>query len=202
MKAYYYLISFMLFYSFGSCSNADTLYLNAIKAWQDTLNSEFQDSIESPLSKKDLALFKELDFYKIDKKFCVTASFVRTPEELPFGMKTTTDRLPVYVKYGEAYFNIDGKTFKLNVYQNQELIKKEGYKDYLFIPFVDKTSGKESYKGGRYVDLRISKNESLIIDFNKAYNPYCAYNHRFSCPIPPYENTLDIEINAGVKKFH
>jgi len=52
------------------------------------------------------------------------------------------------------------------------------------------------------VDLRISKNESLIIDFNKAYNPYCAYNHRFSCPIPPYENTLDIEINAGVKKFH
>ncbi len=117
-------------------------------------------------------------------------------------MKTSTKRLPKYIKYGELEFVLEGKTFKLNLYQNIDLIKKEGYADYLFLPFSDLTCGKESYIGGRYIDLRIPKGKTITIDFNKAYNPYCAYNHQFSCPIVPLENDLAIEVLAGVKKFH
>ena len=117
-------------------------------------------------------------------------------------MKTTTSRTPLYKKYGELHFSIDGKEFKLNVYQNVDLNKKPGYDDYLFLPFSDLTCGKESYIGGRYVDMRIQKGTLWTIDFNKAYNPYCAYNYEYSCPIVPLENDLDIEILAGVKKFH
>jgi uncharacterized protein (DUF1684 family) len=186
----------------AACNTAtDRAYISEIKAWQDTLNAEFHDPVESPLKPMDFNAFKSLDFYKIDPKYHIWARFIRTPGLKPFGMKTTTDRLPVYVKYGEAYFTVDGVKCKLNIYQNQELIKREGYEDYLFIPFLDKTSGKESYGGGRYLDLRIPHGDSILIDFNKAYNPYCAYNHDYSCPIPPYENTLKVEIRAGVKKF-
>jgi len=172
------------------------------KDYQDNLNKEFADKNESPLNVEDFKNFKALDFFPIDSKFIITAKFVKSTNEKVFEMKTSTDRLPKYKKYGALFFEIEGKEFKLNLYQNLELIKKDGYADYLFLPFSDLTCGKESYIGGRYIDMRIPKGESAIIDFNRAYNPYCAYNHRYSCPIVPLENDLDIEIKAGVKKFH
>lgn len=172
------------------------------KEFQETINKEYRNREESPLAEEDFKVFKGLDFYPINEKFIVEAKFTRTANEKVFKMKTTGTRLPEYVKYGELAFNIDGKTFKLNLYQNIDLIKKEGYADYLFLPFSDLTCGKESYIGGRYIDMRIPKGNSVTIDFNKAYNPYCAYNHKYSCPIVPLENDLDIEILAGVKKFH
>jgi len=187
---------------FACNTSQDKAYISEIQAWQDTINLEFKDTAESPLTKENYKVFNGLEFYKIDPKYKVLAKFIRTPDELPFGMKTTTDRLPLYVKYGEAYFVLDNTQCKLNVYQNQDLIKQEHYSDYLFIPFLDQTSGKESYGGGRYLDLRIPKGDSILIDFNKSYNPYCAYNHRYSCPIPPYENRLKIEIKAGVKSYN
>ena len=170
--------------------------------FQANLNREFATREESPLTDEDFKVFKTLEFYPIDEKFMVEAKFVRTPKEKVFKMKTSTTRLPEYKKYGELFFQIDGKSFKLNVYQNIELSKKEGYEDYLFLPFSDLTCGKESYIGGRYIDMRIPKTNTVTIDFNKAYNPYCAYNHKYSCPIVPLENDLPIEILAGVKKFH
>ncbi|PJE44402.1 MAG: hypothetical protein CUR32_02130 [Flavobacterium sp.] len=170
--------------------------------FQANLNREFANREESPLTDEDFKVFQSLEFYPIDEKFIVEAKFVRTPKEKVFKMKTSTTRLPEYKKYGELLFQIDGKSFKLNVYQNIELSKKEGYEDYLFLPFSDLTCGKESYIGGRYIDMRIPKTETVTIDFNKAYNPYCAYNHKYSCPIVPLENDLPIEILAGVKKFH
>ena len=176
--------------------------LLASKKFQTELNQSYADSLKSPLTKEDLNHFKGLDFFPINGKYIVEATFVRTKKENPFGMKTTTSRTPLYKKYGELHFSIDGKEFKLNVYQNIELIKKPGYDDYLFLPFSDLTCGKESYIGGRYIDMRIQKGTIWTIDFNKAYNPYCAYNYEYSCPIVPLENDLDIEILAGVKKFH
>ena len=176
--------------------------LLASKKFQTELNQSYADSLKSPLTKEDLNHFKGLDFFPINEKYIVEATFVRTKKEKPFGMKTTTSRTPLYKKYGELRFSIEGKEFKLNVYQNIDLIKKPGYDDYLFLPFSDLTCGKESYIGGRYVDVRIQKGTIWTIDFNKAYNPYCAYNYEYSCPIVPLENDLDIEILAGVKKFH
>ena len=174
---------------------------DSVIAFQKQINSEYKDEKESPLLEKDLKKFKSLDFYPINEKFFVLAKFTRTPDEKPFEMPTTTTRKPIYVKYGEAHFSIDGKSFKLNIYQSQDLKKIEKYKNSLFLPFTDLTSGVESYGGGRYVDLEIPEGDLIPIDFNTAYNPYCAYNHKYSCPIPPQENDLEIEIKAGVKKF-
>ena len=170
--------------------------------FQKVINSEYADAKTSPLSAEDLAVFKTLDFYPINEKFFVTAKFVRTENEKPFEMKTTGERKPMYIKYGEAYFVLDGKDFKLNIYKNIELSKKEEYKDYLFLPFSDLTCGNESYIGGKYIDMKVPKGETMVIDFNTSYNPYCAYSHKYSCPKVPLENDLNIEIKAGVKKFH
>ncbi|WP_242121612.1 DUF1684 domain-containing protein [Aestuariivivens sediminicola] len=170
-------------------------------AFQMDMNAKFRDATTSPLKDKDRKLFEGLEFFTYDSAYVVTARFKRTPDEEPFQMKTTTDRLPVYVKYGELEFQLKGADFKLSIYQNQELITEEGYEDYLFLPFLDETNGLESYGGGRYIDTRIPKGDTLVIDFNEAYNPYCAYNDKYSCPIVPRENYLKTRIEAGVKAF-
>lgn len=173
-----------------------------VQVFQNELTTEFADSIKSPLTKQDRLAFRGLDFYTPNAKYFVIAQFKRTKNEKPFQMKTSTDRLPTYVKYGELTFELEGKTFQLNVYQNVELVQKKEFTDYLFLPFSDLTSGNETYIGGRYIDLKIPGGDTIAIDFNQAYNPYCAYNHKYSCPIVPLENDLDVEIKAGVKKFH
>lgn len=170
--------------------------------FQQELNAEFTNAQTSPLTAEDLANFKSLDFYPINEKAFVIAQFVRTENEKPFGMPTSTARKPLYVKYGEAHFTMDGKQLKLNIYRNIELSKQEEYKDHLFLPYSDLTSGKESYIGGKYIDLKIPAGNTIVIDFNLSYNPYCAYNYKYSCPKVPLENDLPIEILAGVKKFH
>lgn len=169
--------------------------------FQREINSEYKDASKSPLKAKDLKKFEGLEFFKFDSAYVVKANFKRTLDEKIFKMKTTTDRLPDYVKYGEITFELKGQPFKLNIYQNQDLMKKDGFEDYLFLPFLDDTNGDESYGGGRYIDMRIPKDDTLIVDFNSAYNPYCAYNEKYSCPIVPRENYLEMEVKAGVKVF-
>ncbi|MFV7236913.1 DUF1684 domain-containing protein [Flavobacterium sp. ZB4R12] len=195
-----FALFFLVQFNFGF--GQEKFNVSAVAKFQKDLNTEYADAKTSPLLAEDLAEFKTLDFYPINEKFFVTAKFVRTKKEKPFEMKTSTDRKPLYVKYGEVFFTIDGKELKLNVYKNIELSKKVSYKDYLFLPFSDLTSGNESYIGGKYIDLRIPKGDTIVIDFNTSYNPYCAYNHKYSCPKVPLENDLNIEIKAGVKKFH
>lgn len=174
----------------------------AAEKFQKDLNTEFADAKTSPLLPKDFAQFKALDFYPVNEKAFVVAQFTRTENEKPFEMPTTGTRRPMYVKYGEARFQLEGKEFKLNIYRNIELSKKEEYKDHLFLPFSDLTSGKESYIGGKYIDLKIPHGTTIVIDFNQSYNPYCAYSYKYSCPKVPLENDLAIEIKAGVKKYH
>jgi uncharacterized protein len=88
------------------------------------------------------------------------------------------------------------------VYQYMKLINVEKYKNDLFLPFTDLTTGKQTHGGGRFLDLKIPDNDEIIIDFNKAYNPLCAYgNPKYSCPIPPKENYLEIKIKAGERKY-
>lgn len=176
--------------------------VSTLENFQKKLNFEFADKEQSPLTNEDRTVFKTLEFFPISGKYFVIAQFTRTENEKTFEMKTTKERKPIYVKYGELAFIIDKKSFKLNLYKNIELSKKEEFKDYLFLPFSDTTNGKESYIGGRYIDMKVPKGNTVAIDFNTAYNPYCAYNYKYSCPIVPLENVLDIDINAGVKKFH
>jgi uncharacterized protein len=166
-------------------------------------DAEFANPESSILSENDLASFHGLSYFPISEKYRVAVKKVKKfKRKKVFEMTTTTDRRPLYRPFAVLFFEIDGIPCQLTVYQNLELMKKPGYEDYLFIPFTDLTSGDESYGGGRYLDFRISDLKEMRIDFNKAYNPYCAYNPKYSCPIPPSENALNVRIEAGVKKFH
>jgi len=196
------LFPYILFLLFSCNQSETTSHRTDVLAFQTELNEQYADSVHSPLLPEDLETFDSLEFFHIDKKYRIEAKFIRTPEEKPFEMKTSTDRLPVYVKYGESHFKLDKKDCVLSIFQNVNLVKKEEYEDYLFLPYTDLTSGEESYGGGRYIDLKIPEGETITIDFNKSYNPYCAYNYKYSCPIPPMENRLDVEIRAGVMAYH
>ncbi|WP_299889284.1 DUF1684 domain-containing protein [uncultured Lacinutrix sp.] len=169
--------------------------------FQKELNAEYKDATKSPLLAKDLKNFNGLDFFKFDSTFVVVAKLKRTPDSDFHPMETTTNRVSMERIYGVLSFELVGETFSLNVYQGEDLMKTEGYEDYLFLPFSDATNGEETYGGGRYMDLRIPNVDTIELDFNKAYNPYCAYNPKYSCPIVPLENSLDVRVEAGVKKY-
>lgn len=188
---------------FVNCSAQNSSYEDEVKLFQYELNTEYADASKSPLMKEDLKTFKALDFFTINEKYKIIADFELTPNSPVFELKTTTERLPLYRKYGIATFMLDGKKHKLSIYQSQDLMNSLEYENYLFLPFNDSSNGKSSYGGGRFIDLEIPKtgSKTIVIDFNKAYNPYCAYNHKYSCPIPPKENTLFISIEAGVKAY-
>lgn len=170
-----------------------------IVAFQKELNDEYKDREKSPLEPKAFKKFKGLPFFPVNLNYRVPAKLAVT-EGTPFiGMKTTTTRLAFDRVYGYLEFELQGQHFRIPVYQSRDLMKVPEYADYLFFPFTDLTNGKQTYLGGRYIDLRIpADGENIIVDFNKAYNPYCAYSPRFSCPLVPAENQLDVEIPVGV----
>ena len=175
--------------------------LKDILQFQNNMNEEFKNPESSPLPDKYRKDFEGLAFFKPDTNYVVRAKLVLTPEALPFLMPTTTDRKSEEVVYGIVHFQMNGKEHQLEVYQNTELMLQEEHKDYLFLPFTDKTNGEETYSGGRYIDLTKPEGDSITIDFNKAYNPYCAYNKKYSCPIVPNVNAMDTEVLAGVMDF-
>ncbi|QSB25023.1 DUF1684 domain-containing protein [Flavobacterium sp. CLA17] len=196
------IIAFVLLLTFNFGFSQKKFDKSDAEKFQKTINAEYADAKTSPLMSEDLKSFKTLDFYPVSSKYFVNAKLVKAKNEKVFEMKTTGTRTPKYIKYGTLYFTIDGVSLQLNVYRSIDLSKTKEYKDHLFLPFSDLTSGKESYIGGRYIDLKIPKGETIAVDFNQAYNPYCAYNHKYSCPLVPLENDLKIEIKAGVKTFH
>jgi len=169
--------------------------------FQRQQNALFKDASKSPLKKKDREKFEALDFFKYDSTFLVNAYLKRTPDTKFFNMKTTTDRVTKERVYGVLTFSINGQPYNLNVYQGEENMQKEGKEDYLFLPFLDATNGESTYGGGRYIDLKIPEGDSIEVDFNSAYNPYCVYNEKYSCPIVPRVNYLPIQIEAGVKNY-
>ena len=177
---------------FSQKSEAETLSNRIAK------EAHLKDSSSHMLDSLELASFIGLDYFDFDSSYQIEATF--TKDKGPkFEMPTSTTRLPIYRRYGYLTFSIDSVTCTLTVYQNMELRKEKEYKDYLFIPFRDATSAKSTYGGGRYLDARIPEGKSMLLDFNQAYNPYCAYSYKFSCPIPPKENTLEVAIEAGEK---
>lgn len=165
------------------------------------LNEKYADPEKSPLSEGDLKDFKSLKFFPYNGQYKVRASFELTPNSIPFEMKTSTDRLPLYRKYAVLQFVVAGTKESLEAYQNQEYLDHPEYGKQLFIPYEDETNGIESYGGGRYIDIDIPAEgtDSIWLDFNRSYNPYCAYNYKYSCPKPPEANYLNVRIEAGVK---
>lgn len=170
-----------------------------VKKFQKELNEEYLNSKETPLRGDNFTNFKEHPFFPFDLKYRVTANFIKTKNSEPFEIPTSSGKTKQYKEYGKASFQLDGKPYTLTLYQSLDLLKQEKYKDYLFLPFRDATNEKETYGGGKYMDLKIPKENTIILDFNQSYQPYCAYNaYDYNCPIVPEENKLPVEIRAGV----
>ena len=195
-----YFINLLLMIMICSCQDQKRYYDN-LTDFQLQLNANYRDASTSPLTKKDLKNFNGLDFFRFDSSYVVIAKINTTPNDKPFKMKTTTDRVADYRKYGDLNFTLKGKDLKLSVYENLEYVGIEEYKNYLFLPYLDMTNGFETYGGGRYINLSLEKEDEIIVDFNKSFNPPCVYDPNYSCPIVPRENLLPIRIEAGVKEF-
>lgn len=174
----------------------DNDYLKLIREYQDKYVKNHE-----VVKGKDKGHFH---FFAPDGKYRVTARFERIYEAQWFNMPTSANKFKGHRVYGILHFTINDTALKLHVYQSQDLMINKKYADYLFVPFTDKTCGFETYDNGRYIDLMIQDVESgsCILDFNKAYNPYCAYvSGIFNCPIPPKENDLPVAIRSGEMSF-
>lgn len=179
-------------------------YESTIKQHRKEKNNEFLDENGSPLEDEDRLNFITLNYFEVDKKYCVHAKVTWLEDAEVIFLPTSTGVDRKLKKAATLTFEIENSTHILtafysymNIGNNQKLLE-----DRLFIPFSDASSAFETYGGGRYLDVEINeKSDSLILDFNLAYNPYCAYNGKYSCPLPPKENDLKVAIQAGEKLF-
>jgi uncharacterized protein (DUF1684 family) len=147
---------------------------------------------------------KLMGFYPVNKNYQVVADFERVRNGKWFSMETSGNSKQTFRVYGIVRFKINDTLISINLYQSQKLMAVPEYKDDLFLPFTDLTSGHETYAGGRYIDLTFNDiiGNKVVIDFNKAYNPYCAYvSGKYNCPIPPRENNMTVAIKAGEKVY-
>lgn len=202
MRSLFYIF---LFSSFGLHAQEENNAFAKAKSFQQELSATYANPDSTILSKKQLRKFDGLKFWPINMDYRVKAYFTRTPDATPFDMSLSTGRTREYVQYGMASFELEGKQWQLPVYQNTyyRAHPEQKYGNSLFLPFTDYTSGDGSYGGGRYIDLTLEDidQNTVVIDFNQAYNPYCAYTTGYSCPIPPEANDLKVRIEAGVKEF-
>lgn len=194
-----FFLFFFLFAFLGSSCTNKKVRIQHESAFQKRMNTLFKDASKSPLKPKDLKTFSSLSFFPIDSSFVVKAKLIPTPNSVYFDMKTTTERVSKERVFGILSFRLSDQNVELNVYQG--LDSTDSKSNYLFLPFLDDTNGLSTYGGGRYMDLTVPKMDSIWLDFNTAYNPYCAYNERYSCPIVPRENYIPLKVKAGVKRF-
>jgi uncharacterized protein (DUF1684 family) len=174
--------------------------IQAIQNFRKERDNFFKNAPNSPLEEYDKKLFRGLRYFPIDLKYRFEGKIERyiiNINDPKYYATFPTNKGPKkrYIRYGRFRFTLDGKQYSL------ELYKSIG-SDMIFIPFYDKTNGKETYEGGRYLDAEVlMPGYRIVIDFNYAYNPSCVYNEKFVCVLPPEENRLNIEIRAGEKKF-
>jgi uncharacterized protein (DUF1684 family) len=175
-------------------------YADSIAAYREHYKQEFLTDNHSPLKAEDTGLLR---FYPPNSNYRVVAHFNKATDTTPFEMHTHSGKIKMYRKYGMLSFRIGKANFSLEVYQSLDLMKKEDLKDYLFIPFKDLTNYETTYAGGRYLDISMKDiiNDKVILDFNKCYNPYCAFASGYSCPIPPDANKMKLRVPAGEKLF-
>ncbi|MBK6521929.1 MAG: DUF1684 domain-containing protein [Sphingobacteriaceae bacterium] len=170
-----------------------------IKVEQEKLVKFYLDSTTTPLARSERKDFVGIHHFPITLKYRAVAQLEKFDQKDTVIFPTSSGKKKRYIKYAKANFKIDGKKHSLVLYRMAD-IKKLEYAKLLFLPFTDLTSNNETYGGGRYIDLEITDANSILIDFNLCYQPYCAYSHNgWNCPIPPQENFVNAKIKAGVK---
>lgn len=164
--------------------------LEAFRAEKDEF---FGKHSQSPLTREQRKSFKGLNYFPENDSLRLEVKVEEFPEKQQFQMQTSTGDVQEYEKFGKFKFQVDGADVELTIYQSAH-----GY----FLPFVDSLAGAETYPAGRYLEPEPLPGGRFFVDFNLAYNPYCAYNEMWSCPITPAENRLKVAIRAGEKLFH
>lgn len=184
----------------ASCSNTEDaptsdLLMSELEQHRLEKDEFFRTGERSPIPEERRDDFNGLNYYPVDSAYVVTATFTPNADLQTFKMATTQSDLRDAVRMGTLRFSIAGTECSLTAYQ---FVGK--HSDHYFLPFLDATSGSETYGTGRYLDIPIREGAlEYVIDFNEAYNPYCAYNESYSCPVTPAENTLPVAIKAGEK---
>jgi uncharacterized protein len=148
---------------------------------------------QSPLAPDQRLTFKGLQYFPENEDLRLEVEVEPVTDQEPMQMQTSTGGVQTYVRYGRFRFQVEGEDAELTIYQNEH-----GF----FLPFVDSLAGTETYPAGRYLEPEALTRNRFLVDFNLAYNPYCAYNEMWSCPITPAENRLKVPIRAGEKLFH
>lgn len=172
--------------------------LKSAADFQQELKVFWEQDSTTPLHPEEKATFKGITFYPLSKDYIADARFTPIDSGAILAMPTSAKKTKYFKEYGKLDFTLRDTPVSLIVYQPDppHATDPEG----LFLPFTDKTSGNSSYGAGRYIDLSVKdiRKGRLIVDFNKAYNPYCAYSAHYNCPIPPATNRLQVSVAAGV----
>ena len=185
----------MVIYTFANQRPQDIVQLMADH--RQEIDNFMRDDAESPLPDSLKAEFSGLNYFAADAAYKVKARLERIEELETLTVGTSDGKQVNYRKYAWAHFTIKDTPLRLLLLRSLD----PNDNDYLFLPFGDRTNGEESYGGGRYLDLDLPRGRNLVLDFNKAYSPYCAYNPSYSCPLPPSENRLPISVLAGEKNY-
>jgi hypothetical protein len=196
-KPFFLLLALACAPVWGHAQTAGPDYVAKLARDRASKDSSFR--VGAPLSPEQRTKFTGLAYYDINPAYKVTAQVTQLSDGKVLRMKTSTSRVAEYREYAELTFELDGKKFTLMVYANVVPNKNPAYRNHLFLPFHDQTSGRETYGGGRYLDLTSPLGDTVELDFNLAYNPYCAYTDGYSCPLPPRKNKLSVAVLAGEK---
>ncbi|HQT90629.1 MAG TPA: DUF1684 domain-containing protein [Candidatus Kryptobacter bacterium] len=180
--------------TFGSAEKQS--YLEQLNRFRERKDLFFRSDLSSPLTQAQRATFHQLNYYPPNFDLIFRVKLLKEGSPKQIGIHATGGETRTAVKYGRFEFDAAGKELSLYVYKMAGDDSNE-----LFVPFTDETCGKTSYSGGRYIDLNQNESGEYVLDFNYAYNPYCGYNHNYSCPIVPQENHLDAPIEAGEMKY-
>lgn len=191
------VLAITIFYSFQG-SQDDTAYQDEIKKEREEKDRFMRTSAESPFAKNPDA-YKGLNYYPPDMKYRIIANLVPIKDKKPMVLSTNDGKEQRYIEYAYADFKLDGISNRLLIL---EITEMGPFRGQLFLAFGDATSANETYGAGRYLDVTKTPGSSTVkLDFNLAYNPYCAYDHSFSCPLPPRENILPVPIRAGERNY-
>jgi uncharacterized protein len=187
-----------LFYSFWG-NQDQTTYIQKIKKEREEKDHFMETSKESPFSEAK-ENFTALKYYPVDPKFKIIADLTPVEEKNVVVLATSDGKEERYIEYAYAEFDFNGLHNKLLIL---EMMEMGPFRGKLFLAFGDETSGGETYGAGRYIDVaKVQGSQTITLDFNNAYNPYCAYADKFSCPFPPADNLLKIAVQAGEKTYH
>jgi uncharacterized protein (DUF1684 family) len=167
--------------------------MDSLKDFRNRKDDFFAHEPQSPLTAQQKRNFKGLNYFTPNPTLRIEVQVEEFSVKEQIEMQTTTGDIQVYQRYGRFQFSVDGQPAELTIYASED-----GY----FLPFVDSLLGKETYPAGRYLEPEPLGNGRFLVDFNLAYNPYCAYNDLWSCPLTPFENRLKVPIRAGEKLFH